>query len=164
MLVPMGSSGDFSGWPIGSHFVRCASAKQSHSVSVIPGWSEGPDPESRDSGFDASHRPGMTNSTKKPRQGLLQIYVMFPEKRQWASALTFFLVKYNSSDRMIRNTNTCIPIRLRSSMCGSAVHIRNVVTSLAYCATVAGEPSSNVTWPSESGFGIFMAWPGKYLL
>jgi len=29
-------------------------------VSVIPGWSEGPDPESRDSGFDASHRPGMT--------------------------------------------------------------------------------------------------------
>ncbi len=29
-------------------------------LSVIPGWSEGPDPESRDSGLDASHRPGMT--------------------------------------------------------------------------------------------------------
>ena len=29
-------------------------------TSVIPGWSEGPDPESRDSGFDALHRPGMT--------------------------------------------------------------------------------------------------------
>src|SRR5207344_578140 len=29
-------------------------------TAVIPGWSEGPDPESRDSGFDASHRPGMT--------------------------------------------------------------------------------------------------------
>jgi hypothetical protein len=28
--------------------------------TVIPGWSEGPDPESRDSGFDALHRPGMT--------------------------------------------------------------------------------------------------------
>jgi hypothetical protein len=28
---------------------------------VIPGWSEGPDPESRESGFDAAHRPGMTN-------------------------------------------------------------------------------------------------------
>ena len=28
--------------------------------TVIPGWSEGPDPESRDSGFDAAHRPGMT--------------------------------------------------------------------------------------------------------
>ena len=28
--------------------------------AVIPGWSAGPDPESRDSGFDASHRPGMT--------------------------------------------------------------------------------------------------------
>ena len=28
--------------------------------AVIPGWSEGPDPESRDSGFDTSHRPGMT--------------------------------------------------------------------------------------------------------
>src|SRR5436305_1808421 len=27
---------------------------------VIPGWSEGLDPESRDSGFDATHRPGMT--------------------------------------------------------------------------------------------------------
>src|SRR5262249_5608986 len=27
---------------------------------VIRGWSEGPDPESRDSGFDATHRPGMT--------------------------------------------------------------------------------------------------------
>jgi hypothetical protein len=29
--------------------------------AVIPGWSKGPDPESRDSGFDALHRPGMTN-------------------------------------------------------------------------------------------------------
>jgi len=26
---------------------------------VIPGWSGGPDPESRDSGFVASRRPGM---------------------------------------------------------------------------------------------------------
>src|SRR6185312_2338171 len=34
--------------------------------SVIPGWSAGPDPESRDSGFDASHRPGMTTSLPKP--------------------------------------------------------------------------------------------------
>src|SRR5674476_51866 len=34
--------------------------------------------------------------------------------------------------------NTCNPIRLRASICGSAVHIRKVVTSLAYCATVAG--------------------------
>src|SRR6267378_1828161 len=32
----------------------------SQSNGVIPGWSAGPDPESRDSGFDASHRPGMT--------------------------------------------------------------------------------------------------------
>ena len=30
--------------------------------SVIPGRSAGPNPESRDSGFDASHRPGMTDS------------------------------------------------------------------------------------------------------
>src|SRR2546423_47187 len=37
---------------------------------VIPGWSEGPDPESRDSGFDASHRPGMTgHHTVPPRIG-----------------------------------------------------------------------------------------------
>src|SRR5947209_2402288 len=27
---------------------------------IIPGWSEGPDPESRDSGFASSMRPGMT--------------------------------------------------------------------------------------------------------
>jgi hypothetical protein len=30
--------------------------------AVIPGWSAGPDPESRDSGFDVPHRPGMTES------------------------------------------------------------------------------------------------------
>src|SRR6202022_4016276 len=29
-------------------------------LSVIPGWSKGPDPESRDSGLDAAHRTGMT--------------------------------------------------------------------------------------------------------
>jgi hypothetical protein len=29
-------------------------------IFVIPGWSEGPDPESRDSGF--ATRPGMTAS------------------------------------------------------------------------------------------------------
>src|SRR5882672_6498866 len=29
---------------------------------VIPGWSEGPDPESRDSGFACAMRPGMTAS------------------------------------------------------------------------------------------------------
>ncbi len=34
--------------------------------AVIPGWSAGPDPESRDSGFDASHRPGMTVSAPIP--------------------------------------------------------------------------------------------------
>src|ERR1700687_369794 len=33
---------------------------------VIPGWCEGPDPESRDSGFDASHRPGMTGLNQRP--------------------------------------------------------------------------------------------------
>jgi len=42
---------------------RPAQLDQKGAVSnVIPGWSEGPDPESRDSGFDASHRPGMTGS------------------------------------------------------------------------------------------------------
>jgi hypothetical protein len=40
--------------------------------TVIPGWSEGPDPESRDSGFDASHRPGMTANILTPtRRGLI---------------------------------------------------------------------------------------------
>src|ERR1700738_4725206 len=101
--------------------------------------------------------------TKKPPQGLLQIRVTrCPD--QCALAQTFFLVKYISPVNRIRNTNTCSPSRLRASMCGSAVHIRNVVTSCAYCATVAGEPSSKVTWPSDSGFGILLAWPGEYLL
>src|SRR6187399_2192550 len=35
-------------------------------LPVIPGWSEGPDPESRDSGFDAAHRPGMTTQLSNP--------------------------------------------------------------------------------------------------
>jgi hypothetical protein len=39
-------------------------------VGVIPGWSEGPDPESRDSGFDASHRPGMTGGTLQNLPGI----------------------------------------------------------------------------------------------
>src|SRR4051812_12310529 len=40
---------------------------------VIPGWSEGPDPESRDSGFDASHRPGMTAEPSLTRLGILDV-------------------------------------------------------------------------------------------
>src|SRR6478735_11649776 len=59
---------------------------------------------------------------------------------QWESAQTFFFVKYIRPAKMIRNTNTWKPRRLRASMWGSAVHIRNVVTSLEYCATVVGEP------------------------
>src|ERR1700752_3679632 len=44
------------------HWLRRAlSSRRSGDKTVIPGWSEGPDPESRDSGFDASHRPGMTD-------------------------------------------------------------------------------------------------------
>src|SRR5258707_3358405 len=38
----------------------------SSTLSVIPGWCAAPDPESRDSGFDASHRPGMTTSMLRP--------------------------------------------------------------------------------------------------
>ena len=44
----------------------CASCKRQRKfIIVIPGWSEGPDPEcdctrESDSGFDAAHRPGMT--------------------------------------------------------------------------------------------------------
>jgi hypothetical protein len=44
----------------GSPIVIARSEATKQSCTVIPGWSEGPDPESRDSGFDASHRPGMT--------------------------------------------------------------------------------------------------------
>src|SRR6202790_1586544 len=44
--------------------------RNGHRVSlvefVIPGWSEGPAPESRDSGFAPSARPGMTAGSKLP--------------------------------------------------------------------------------------------------
>jgi hypothetical protein len=43
-------------------FRRQLRAERSNLSFVIPGWSEGPGPEYRDSGFDASHRPGMTAS------------------------------------------------------------------------------------------------------
>src|SRR6267154_1288028 len=45
----------------------------SNPESVIPGWSAGPDPESRDSGFDASHRPGMTMEASLTRLGILDV-------------------------------------------------------------------------------------------
>src|SRR5664279_6661388 len=35
--------------------------------AVIPGWSEGPDPESRDSGFIAARCPGMTTTPSLQR-------------------------------------------------------------------------------------------------
>ncbi len=37
-----------------------------YAAFVIPGWSEGPDPESRDSGFASSTRPGMTGKEHHP--------------------------------------------------------------------------------------------------
>src|ERR1700722_5638122 len=49
--------------PIGGS--RGANLRFNHANHVIPGWSKGPDPESRDSGFDASHRPGMTNKESR---------------------------------------------------------------------------------------------------
>src|SRR6185312_5910213 len=53
---------------------------------VIPGWSEGPDPESQDSGFDASHRPGMTGLSKrtdgKIPQPQIGVAAFFPEPEQ----------------------------------------------------------------------------------
>jgi len=39
--------------------VIASETKQSISRAVIPGRIEDANPESRDSGFDASHRPGM---------------------------------------------------------------------------------------------------------
>src|SRR6185437_4896617 len=50
---------------------------------VIPGWSEGPDPESRDSpvrnrapGFDAAHRPGMTGKKRHAVRILATLVVL----------------------------------------------------------------------------------------
>src|SRR5262249_34148839 len=118
--------------------------------------------------IDANHTSSFQDApvyeeTKKPPSG-----GFFNSDRlhrdQCASAQTFFFVKYIRKAKMIRTTKTWKPSFLRASIFGSAAHIRKVVTSCAYCATVVGEPSSKVTWPSDSGFGILMAWPGKYLL
>ena len=43
-----------------------APSKPATTPTVIPGRSEGPNPESRDSGLDAAHRPGMTEPTSAP--------------------------------------------------------------------------------------------------
>ena len=77
---------------------------------------------------------------KSPRRGFSEIRNRRGD--QWALAQTFFLVKYSRHGEQDQEHEHLQAERLRASMCGSAVHIRNVVTSLAYCATVAGEPSS----------------------
>src|ERR1700686_5110360 len=160
MLVPMGSSGDFLGVPIEGHLVRCAVRKQSGSYRT-----HNRHPEARAlAHLRMTTTRALPDPTKKPPQGASSNSHYPVAKGQCASAQTFFLVKYIKIVNRIRKTNTCAPSCLRSSICGSAAHIRNAVTSLAYCATVAGKPSSNVTWPSFSGCGILMAWPGKYLL
>src|SRR5712664_810649 len=48
-------------------------------IRVIPGWSEGPDPESRDSGFIAARCPGMTqkDSTAPTTSRLVRIEPLF---------------------------------------------------------------------------------------
>jgi len=57
---------------------------------VIPGWSEGPDPESRDSGFDAPHRPEMTGLGQVVHDDheLLRLHHREPEG--WRSPITKF--------------------------------------------------------------------------
>src|SRR3979490_573620 len=172
MLVPMGSSDDFLEGPTGGYFVRSRVRKQSVRIAeLVPRMLRNAPLLRRGAllirGLWDVHRwvPALRSSAKalhRVRDTYLD--VLQPNKKapavdssnlrhrshaQCASAQTFFLVKYISPANMIRNTNTCSPIRLRASMCGSAVHIRKVVTSPAYCATVAGEPSSNVSWPGK---------------
>src|SRR5215813_5698807 len=154
MMVPMVSSGCFL--RDGRHSGRGAGGTQL--VSVIPG---------RQHQTRNREIPGLVLRThrgmkKPPVGGFFNSHQL--HKGQCASAQTLFLVKYIMKAKMIRNTKTWKPSCLRASIFGSAAHIRNVVTSLAYWATVVGAPSSKVTCPSESGFGILMEWPGKYLL
>jgi hypothetical protein len=48
---------------------------------------------------------------------------------------------------------------LRSSIFGSAAHIRKAATSLPCCSIVEGLPSSKVTLPGASGGGMPIAPP-----
>jgi hypothetical protein len=43
---------------------------------------QAPDPESRDSGFDASHRPGMTASAANASDGSPELCLIFPMASQ----------------------------------------------------------------------------------
>src|SRR5882757_11423599 len=48
-------------------------------LAVIPGWSLGPDPESRDSGFASSMRPGMTTK----RSSIQQLHIFRRLRRRF---------------------------------------------------------------------------------
>src|SRR5207248_7870707 len=74
----------------------CSHALAQYCTTVIPGWSEGPDPESRDSGFASSTRPGMTSHklTSRipfpiPRSGLKEfayiVHITTSHRRQETS-------------------------------------------------------------------------------
>ena len=56
---------------------------------------------------------------------------------------------------------TLMPMRLRSSIAGSAVQARKLTTSDAIRSTVAGVPSPYATASSESGGAMAVKWPGK---
>src|SRR5476649_634234 len=105
-----------------------------------------------------------SQKTKGPERGPRVTNCHEYRPAQCTSDHTFFLVKYISPASTIRKNITWMPMRLRSTRCGSAAHIRKAETSWEYCSRVGGEPSSKVTWPACSGGRIAVTWPGKYLL
>ena len=61
---------------------------------VIPGWSEGPDPESSSSGFATRSRPGMTTITNQPKEHPMSFYdATVPAFLQILGSLTGLLTK-----------------------------------------------------------------------
>src|SRR6266849_5569925 len=60
---------------------------------VIPGWSEGPDPESRDSGFASSMRPGMTVKSR--------VHVLYEPQYDFGKPSTFSAIKLRMSCGLI---------------------------------------------------------------
>lgn len=79
---------------------------------------------------------------KTPPEGGVHMNFQKAEINQSLLAKIDFLVRYNSDEKISRNMTTMKPVCLRSSICGSAAHIRKAEMSCAYWSTVSGLPSS----------------------
>src|SRR5260370_24376954 len=89
---------------------------------------------------------------------------VFAKNRQCLSAQTWRFTAYIRPAMASRKRMTRTPVRLRSSMCGSAAQDKNSTTSEASWSSVGLVPSAYCTLSSANGGGMPILWPEKYLL